>query len=173
MKFKRAIFNKFGVPLLCGALIAGCGPGHAQTGLSETGRLIVGLSSGTELASAWDDNAAGGADVEAESEFAVALENLVGLPIHDIRLGSGRTVSFAPDWEEMGATVQGQTLRLGLGDPLLAAALAARLDPIARSDQGASLELDPQRSAAAIAGWLVNLEGVAFAQPDIVVDIRQ
>lgn len=173
MKFQKAIFSTISVPLLCGALIAVSDTAHAQTDLAETGRLIVGLAPGTDLATAWDESATGAAEVDSGSEFGVELENLVGLPIRDIRLGSGRTVSFAPDWQEMGGALDGGLVRLDLGDPHLADAVAARLDPVDRGDDGAALDLDPARSAAAIAGWVGTLDGVAFAQPDIVVDIRQ
>lgn len=165
-----------GVPLICGALLAFAGPGAAQNdapGPRSPGgdRLIVGLAPDTAFAQAWEEGARVSADVAQDSPLAAALETLVGMPIRDIRLGSGRTASFAPDWDAMGGVVRGGRVVLTLPDARLAAALAERLDPVSRGDGGTSLEIDPARSLAAMAQWLGEVDPLAYAQVDRVITI--
>ncbi len=158
-----------GAPLFCGALLAV--PASAGTDLSTSGRMIVGLAPDSALAAAYAEGAKGTAEVAQGSPLAVALEDLVGMPIRDILLGSGREISFAPDWQAMGGVEQGDRVVLSVSDLRLANALAERLDPVARKNGGTTIEIDPERTIAAIADRLNAFGPVAYAQPVFILEI--
>ena len=172
-----ARLRSISVPLLCGAFfcvsVAAQDGSGARPGGFEDHRLIIGLAPDTPLAAEWTEEAKVSAEVAPESPLARALEALVGLPIRDIRLGSGRTVSFVPDWQKMGAPQEDGRILIKLADVRLADALSVRLNPTSRTDDRMSLRIDPDRTLAAIADWLGSFESLTYAQTDAIVTIER